>query len=56
MDTARPAPRVRFFGQYLVERGVISAHDLKQAVEIQDRRNLPIGLLAIGNAAVQALL
>ncbi len=35
------------FGMYLYKRGVVDAHDLVHAYELQDERRVPLGVLAI---------
>ncbi len=38
---------VKFFGQYLVEQGTITMDGLRNAVELQEKRNLKLGELAM---------
>jgi len=38
---------VKFFGQFLVERGVVSREKLLEAVELQESRNLKLGEMAL---------
>lgn len=38
---------VKFFGQFLVEKGVVSRNDLLQAIELQERKNLKLGEIAL---------
>ena len=38
---------VMFFGQYLVEKGVVSREVLLQAIELQESVNLSVGAVAI---------
>jgi CheY-specific phosphatase CheX len=38
---------VKFFGQFLIENGVITAADLQRAILLQEQRNLKIGELAL---------
>lgn len=35
------------FGMYLYNRGIVDAHDLVQAYELQDEQRVPLGVLAI---------
>ena len=38
---------VKFFGQFLVEKGVVSRDKLLKAIELQERKNLKLGEMAI---------
>ncbi len=38
---------VRFFGQFLVERGVVTSEKLLSAIELQEQRNLKLGEMAV---------
>jgi len=38
---------VKFFGQFLVEKGTVSREALLQAIELQDQKNLKLGEMAI---------
>jgi CheY-specific phosphatase CheX len=38
---------VKFFGQYLVEQRVVSADQIRRAIELQDKRNLKFGDMAV---------
>jgi len=42
----------RFFGQFLLERGVITAEGLLQAVKLQEQKNLKLGDYAIQSGAL----
>lgn len=38
---------VKFFGQFLIEKGVVSRRALLTAIELQDQRNLKLGEMAV---------
>jgi len=38
---------VKFFGQYLVEKGIVTRDALLQAIELQEQKNLKLGEMAI---------
>jgi len=38
---------VKFFGQFLVEQGIVTSEALLNAIELQDKRNLKLGEMAV---------
>ena len=38
---------VKFFGQFLIENGIVSRENLLQAMELQERKNLKLGEMAL---------
>ena len=38
---------VKFFGQYLVEKGIVTRDALVQAIELQENRNLKLGEMTV---------
>ena len=38
---------VRFFGQFLVEKGIVSREDILAAIDLQEQRNLKLGEMAV---------
>ncbi len=45
---------VKFFGQYLIERGVVSAEQVREALDLMDAENRSIGELAVEGRLITA--
>lgn len=45
---------VKFFGQFLVERGAVTSEALLHAIELQDRTNLKLGEMAVAMGYITA--
>ncbi len=43
---------VKFFGQYLVEKGIVSRDVLLKAIDLQERKNLKLGEMAVAMGCV----
>ena len=46
---------VRFFGQFLIDQGEVDAGDVREALALMDRENVPIGELAVRQGYMQPL-
>lgn len=45
-NTSKPIPNTIFFGQYLLQAGIISKTQLEEAIDLQERHNQLLGQLA----------
>lgn len=46
---------VKFFGQFLVEKGIVSREALLKAIELQDQKNLKLGEMAVSMGYITQL-
>ena len=46
-DTRGPEMAVKFFGQFLVEKGIVSREAILAAMELQEQKNLRLGAMAV---------